>query len=207
MQRQFVQIVAEEFASAMLDYPILFTKHPETAAFYPGVMMGFLAGENLYADACGNLSDYLPADLLRQGFFVQEGRIVIDRDSPVFGRADGESLFDQDGEVTPAFRRVERALQMLDTGLPATDQFIERMLAHKLLEPIDITMDFDDGQRIRLDGLYTISLDRIHALPDEVALDLLRRGDLRLAYAQIGSVAHLRKLARRRNDRLTGQVA
>jgi hypothetical protein len=63
-------------------------------------------------------------------------------------------------------------------------------------------MQFDDGRHLRLDGLYTISLDALHALPDAAALALFRSGDLQLAYAQTGSVRHLRTLGRIHNDRL-----
>ena len=47
--RQFAQIVADEFLKAAPHYPILFTKHPETGAFYAGVVMGLEQGDNLFA--------------------------------------------------------------------------------------------------------------------------------------------------------------
>ena len=198
--RHFAQIVADEFLQAAPYYPILFTKHPETGAFYAGVVMGLEPGCNLLASN-GGLPDYRPADLERQGFFIADGNVVIDRDHPVFAGTDGHTLFGVDGEPAPALRRVQNALRTLEVGLPETNALIERLLAHRLLEPIDVTMDFDDGQHIRLDGLYTISLDALHALPDATVLEFFRRGDLQLAYTQTGSVRHLRTLGRIRNER------
>ena len=198
--RHFAQIVADEFLQAAPYYPILFTKHPETGAFYAGVVMGLEPGCNLLASN-GGLPDYRPADLERQGFFIADGNVVIDRDHPVFAGTDGHTLFGVDGEPAPALRRVQNALRTLEVGLPETNALIERLLAHRLLEPIDVTMDFDDGQHIRLDGLYTISLDALHALPDATVLEFFRRGDLQLVYTQSGSVRHLRTLGRIRNER------
>jgi hypothetical protein len=197
--RHFVQIVADEFLRAAPYYPILFTKHPETGAFYAGVVMGLEPGTNLFARD-GALLDYRPADLERQGFFVADDQLIVDREHAAF-EANGQALFGLDGEPTPALRRIQTALHVLQSGIAETDAAIQRLLAHHLLEPIDITMDFDDGGHIRLDGLYTISLDALHGLPDETVLELFRRGDLQLAYSQTGSVRHLRTLARIRNGR------
>jgi hypothetical protein len=204
--RHFAQIVADEFVPASHDFPILFTKHPETGAFYAGVVMGIDAGTNL---ACvdGRLPGYRPADLERQGFFLVEDEIVIDRDHPAFAESAGASVFEADGTASAALRRVQHAIGVLQNGLPATDAVIARFMAHRLLEPIDISLSFDDGREHRLDGLYTISLDRLHALPDDVALELFRAGDLQLAYAQTGSLSHIKRLARRYNERLADPSA
>ncbi|MCD2324390.1 SapC family protein [Sphingomonas sp. IC-56] len=204
--RHFAQIVADEFIAASHDFPIFFTKHAETGGFYAGVVLGLNPGENL---SCvdGRLPGYRPADLERQGFYLVEDRIVINRDHPVFAGSDGERLFDDAGEPGAALRRVQQALGRLQTGLPATDAVIQRLLHHKLLEPIDVNLRFDDGSHIDLDGLYTVSLDRLHALPDAAVLDLFRQGDLQLAYAQASSIIHVRRLARRYNDQLTSAPA
>ncbi|MEG3082664.1 SapC family protein [Sphingomonas sp. PB2P12] len=204
--RHFAQIVADEFPRAAPHYMILFTKHPETGAFYAGVVMGLEPGDNLLT-VDGVLPDYRPADLERQGFFVNDGQVVIDREHPVFAGVKGEPVFEMDGEPALALKRVQQALHTLQEGIPATDEAIKRFLAHGLLEPVDVTLDFDDGNRLRLDGLYTISLDALHALPDPAVLELFRLGDLQLAYAQTGSLRHLRTLGRIRNARLSAGAA
>ncbi|NTS65561.1 SapC family protein [Sphingomonas sp. HHU CXW] len=200
-QRHFAQIVPAEFLQAAPYYAILFTKHPDTGAFYAGVVMGLEPDENLLV-VDDTLPDYRPADLERRGFFTTPDGIAIDRDDPVFADPAGQTLFGIDGEPALALRRVQQALHTLEVGLSESDALIARLLSHRLLEPIDVKMEFDDGRSLRLDGLYTISLDALHALPDEVALDLFRSGDLQLAYAQTGSVRHLRTLGRIRNARL-----
>ncbi|MES2419761.1 MAG: SapC family protein [Pseudomonadota bacterium] len=199
--RQFAQIVADEFLKAAPHYPILFTKHPETGAFYAGVVMGLEQGDNLFAKD-GVLADYRPADLERQGFYIADGQLVLDREHDVFAAPDGQPIFETDGAAALPLKRVQNALHVLQAGIPETDALIGRLLAHRLLEPIDVTMSFDDGETLTLEGLYTISLDALHALSDAAALELFRTGDLQLAYAQTGSVRHLRTLGRIRNDRL-----
>ncbi|QDX24602.1 SapC family protein [Sphingomonas suaedae] len=195
----FVQIVASEFIPTMQDYPILFTKHPQTGSFYAGALLALEPGEESIRN--DGVEPYRPADLIRQGFFLVDGQLAIDPDAPVFTPA-GTPLFDANGEPGDALRRVQRATHILHHGLPETDAIIARFLALRLIEPIDIALNFDDGSRLRLDGLYSISLDVLHALSDADALDLFHRGDLQLAYAQTASVQHIRRMAQRRNDRL-----
>ncbi|MEJ8629766.1 SapC family protein [Sphingomonas sp. I4] len=97
-------------------------------------------------------------------------------------------------------------MRTLHTGLPETEGFIARLMANKLVEPIELSFQFDNGESLRLDSLYTISLDALHALPDAAALTLFRNGDLQLIYAVTASVRHIPYLAARRNDRLSGLV-
>ncbi|MFL9842389.1 SapC family protein [Sphingomonas sp. ST-64] len=200
----FAQIVASEFLQAMQDHPILFTKHPETGAFYAGALLALEPGDALSDNA--GVEPYRPADLVRQGFFLAEGNLAIDPDAPVF-TPDGTPLFEANGEPSDALRGVQRATHILHHGLPETDAIIARFLALRLIEPIDIALNFDDGSRLRLDGLYSISLDALHALSDRDALDLFRRGDLQLAYAQTASIQHIRRMAKQRNDRLSAAPA
>jgi len=102
-----------------------------------------------------------------------------------------------------ALRAVQKAIGGLMAGAAATDAFIAAMLAHSLIEPIDISLAFDDGETLRLDGLYTVSLDALSELPDAAVMGLFRAGHLQPAFALAGSLHHVALMARRRNARLT----
>src|SRR3546814_8202958 len=91
--------------------------------------MGLEPGENLLAEE-GLLPGYRPADLVRQGFFVVDDKIALDRDDAIFDRA-GEALFDADGEPCERLGRIRLAVQPLHHGLPETAAIIARLLAHR----------------------------------------------------------------------------
>ncbi|MFD1951820.1 SapC family protein [Sphingomonas arantia] len=203
-ERLFVQIVVGEFGPAAADYPILFAKSPETGRFYAGALLRLQPGDDANLDESGRLRGYRPADLEREGFFVEQDRIVIDRELPMFVDGSGAPLFEGDGVQSAALQRVQRALGRLHAGLPATDAFIARLLERSLLEPIDIDLRFDDGTRFRLEDLYTISADAVAALPDATVLAMFHEGDLAACYTQIQSVRQIARMARVRNDRLAG---
>ena len=196
--RIFIQIVASEFAAAAAACPILFAKFPETGRFYVGAMFGFRPEEPpLTAD-----DGFRPLDVERQGFFISGEEIAVDADHPRFSESEGEPLFDQDGEPSDPLRGIQRILGQLNAGVEQTDAFTKALLDLRLIEPIDISLRFDDGETLRLDGLYTVGRDPLHELGDTAVLMLFRAGYLQLAHTMIASLQQIPLMARRRNRRL-----
>jgi len=198
----FVPVVIAEFASAAACCPILLAKDPENGRFYAAALFGFKAGENLLDEDPQSLHAFRPLNVEREAFFTSGENIAVDPKHPRLNGAGGEPLFDDSGEPTDALRRIQRALGLLVTGQAATDAFVQALVDLRLVEAIDISLKFDDGENLRLDGLYTVSLDAIAELDDPSVLSLFRRGYLQLAYCIAGSLRQVTLLANRRNARL-----
>jgi hypothetical protein len=201
----FVQIVSSEFVAAAASSPILLTKDPETGSFYAAAMFGFKPNERALKSA-EERGGFDPLSLQREGFFISGERIVIDRDNPRFSETQGDPLFDESQQPSVRLRQVQRALGQLHAGLETTNVFVHALLQLKLIEPIDISLTFDDGERLTLQSLYTVSLDSLQALDDEAALPLYRAGHLQLAYTMAASLQQIRILARLRNRRISSAV-
>lgn len=197
----FVRLVMSEIAVAAASCPLLFSKHMETGAFYIGALMGFRDSEIL-VDHPDERSAFKPMEADRAGFFAVGENIALDREHIRFSEEKGDLLFDLHGKPTPALMVVRKSLGGLMSGNAATEAFLADLVAHQLIEPIDITLSFDDGERLRLEGLYTVSLDTISELDDETALKLFRAGHLQAAYVMAASLNHIALMARRRNARL-----
>ncbi|BBD99900.1 SapC-like protein [Sphingobium amiense] len=200
----FVRIVTSEFAAAVVSCPLLFSKHAETGAFYVGALLGFKEGE-LLIDRPDGKAAFRPLEADREGFFATGEHIALDRTHPRFSGS-GQPLFDDRGGATLVLKSAQAALGRLIAGAEATDAFITAMRDHRLIEPIDITLNFDDGERLHLDGLYTVSLDALGDLDDATALTLFRAGHLQHAYMMVASLQHIALMARRRNERLAAGV-
>lgn len=200
--RLLVQVVLGELESASARFPILFCKNGETGAFYIGAMLGLQPGKNLFAQGPDRCDVQRLFDVERQAFFVSEDAIVIDRDHARFREAEGQSLFEADGAPASGLRRVQRALAQLKAGLERSDVFIKTLLDLRLIEPIDMSFNFDDGERLALEGLYSISRDTLASLSDSAVLDLFRSGFLQHIHIIIASLQHVSRLARIHNDRL-----
>jgi len=196
----FVQVLATEFAAAATCCPILFSKDTTDGRFFAGAMFGFKPGENLVGGV-DERGGFDPLMLRRDGFFISGEQVAIDRDHGRFSETDGDALFDDTQAPTPALRAVQRALGEIHSGLEQTRAFTAAVADLRLIEPIDISLTFDDGERLSLQGLYTVSLDRLRDVDDATALRLFRAGHLQLAYTMAGTLRHLGRLARLRNKR------
>jgi hypothetical protein len=191
----FVQVLAAEFTSAAACCPILFTKDAATGAFYAGAMFGFKAGENLLGAATDG--GFVPLMLQRDGFFMSDRHIAIDRDHPRFSDREGEPLFNDAREPGDSLRAIQRTLGEIHSGIEQTRSFIEALAGLKLIEAIDISIGAGPG-RLRLDGLFTVSLDRVRDLDDANAVRLFRAGHLQHAYTMAASLKQIGRLARLR---------
>ena len=203
----FVQIVAGEFAAAAAACPVLFTKETMTGTFFAGAMFAFKPGEAFLHEE-GDRSSFTPLSLERDGFFIAGEHIAIDRNSSRFSETEGEPLFDGTNQPGIGLRRIQRTLGQLKAGLDVTDRFIRALAELKLIEPIDISLNFDTGgERLTLQGLYTVSLDGLRTLSDPETGRLLRAGYLQLAYTMNASLEQLPVLARLRDQAIRRTLA
>ncbi|MFC4312309.1 SapC family protein [Steroidobacter flavus] len=199
----FVQIVPGEFVAAAIACPILFSKDVATGAFYAGAVLGLNPGEGALKSA-EERGGFEPLNLQRDGFFISGERIAIDRGHPRFSETQGEPLFDEAQQPSPSLRQIQRVLGQLHEGIEQTALLVRDLVNLKLLEPIDVSLNFDDGERLRLEGLYTVSRDSLRELGDGDVQRLFRSGHLHLAYTIAGSLNQLAVLAHLRNRKLAG---
>jgi hypothetical protein len=205
--QRFVQVVLRELPLLVVHYPILLSKDAETGAFFCGAMLGIDPGENLFLDRRGGMTAYRPLNLQRMPFYAAGDQLAIDLDSSRVGSSEGEPLFDADGQPSAFTRNVAAALRELRPGIEATKAFIARLLELELIEPIDISLSFDDGEMRELHDLYTIDQERLRGLPDDAVLDLFRRGYLHSISLMAASLKQIPVLARMRNQRLLPENA
>ncbi|MGE6694288.1 SapC family protein [Sphingobium limneticum] len=202
----FMRIILSEFPAAAVACPLLLSKRADTGAFYIGALQGFRQGEQL-TNALDDQPAFHPLEAVREGFFAVKDNIALDRTHERFASVDGgDSLFDCDGRPTQPLKAVQAALGRLIAGEGATEVFIAKLLSYGLVEPMDVSLNFDDGERLRLEGLYTVSLDALGDIDDLAALDLFRAGHMQCAYTMIMSLQHIPLMARRRNERLAAML-
>jgi len=202
-QPNFVMVVIGEFPTASSSCPIFFAKDAATGEFYAAALFGFQPGELLADSAERGKADFHPLELQRQGFFVSDQNIAIDPAHPRFGAGATMALFEEDGTPSNALRKMQRVIGQLATGVEATKSFIRELLRLKLIEPVDISLKFDDGENLSLDGLYTVSREGLNDLDDSAILALFRTGYLQAALCVSFSLNQIPVLAQRRNARLT----
>lgn len=200
--QRFVQVITGEFAHLVIHYPILLSKDSVTGQFLCGVMLGYDRDENLFLEDWRQGQAYRPLMLQRAPFCAHGKELAIDLDHPRVGVEGGEPLFTDNGHPTQYLESIRQTFRYLQPGLRATKVFVSHLLELKLIEPIDLEVEFDDGSRRDGVGLYTIDQGALGALSDSAVVELHRRGYLRLIDFMIASLKQLPILTSRKNARL-----
>jgi hypothetical protein len=165
-------------------------------------MLGFDENENLFLEDWQQRDFYRPLYLQRGPFYGNGPELAIDLDDPRVGADSGKPLFTDQGTPTRYLQSIIWAFQDLTAGTEMTKIFIARILELKLIEPVDVEVEFDDGSMRRCVGLYTIDQDVLSRLSDAVVVELFRRGYLRLIDYMIASLKQVPVMARKKNFRL-----
>ena len=197
-----VPVMLGELSEAATICPLFFVKDGETGRFNLMALFGFRPGELLAEGADTGQSLFIPLEIVRQGFYAVDDNIAIDRADPRFAPGGTIPLFDPMGEPTAETRLIQRTIGTLIAARAATRDFIDTMVKHRLVESIDISLSFDDGETFTFEGLYTISLDAMNELDDSQIITLYRSGYLAAALCIQRSRHQMSVLAGRRNNAL-----
>jgi hypothetical protein len=200
--QRFAEVIVGEFVHLVVHYPILFSKDAATGQLHCGVLLGYDEGENLFLEEWRAGRAYRPLLLQRVPFLTCGKYLAIDLDHPRVGVEAGEPLFTDDGRPTAYLESIKQAVRYLQSGMQATRIFIARLLELRLVEPIDLEVEFDDGSRRDGVGLYTVDAGALGALDDATVVELHRRGYLRLIDFMIASLKQLPLVTARKNARL-----
>ena len=202
-------IFPTEIQDAQRDYPILFIKNPETGQFQSVVLLGLVADENLYINN-GWQASYIPA-MINKGPFVigfedngtkvKQPIVAIDMDNPRVNKKSGEPIFLKDGQASPYLQQVNHSLKTLHDGLEHNKQMFETFIKHNLIEPIALNIELNNGEKLSLNGNYTLNEEKLAKLSGDALHELNTSGLLKVAYFITASLANIQRLVDFKNNR------
>lgn len=210
-------ITADEFAAACHSQPIVFTRGGDGRLFAAAVL-ALPDGDNVFVEESrdsrgtfpqGDLlrgtsgarwrdGEYIPAFIRRYPFVpIMSGdqlALGIDRSYAGLSTTSGEPLFD--GGVPTAFtQQVLRFMAEFQAAWERTLGLVKALDTLGLLEPFQVMARHEQRQQV-LGGLLRVSEAKFNALKDKDSLRLIRNSGLKLAVAQMLSLAQFEKLDR-----------
>lgn len=206
-----------ELSVAQREYPLFFLKNAETGDFDTVALLGFEQGENLYLQDGGWAAKYMPLSMERQPFLIgfQEQEedgvptevpvVHVDMDHPSVSQDEGIPVFLPQGGESPFLERINSVLHAINEGHTASRALSQVLEGLELLESLELNVEFKDGSKQTLTGLYIINEDRFRALTPE-ALDTLHQGrHLQSIFMVLASLPVVETLIERKNRLLTGE--
>jgi hypothetical protein len=210
-QQQVLPLVVHEFTQAGSDCPVVFVKSSATQAFQAVQLVGFAPDENLMMRGGRWSGLYFPGalrlDPLRLVRVAPESdqmAVAVDPDSPLLSQTDGELLFEADGSPSAFLTSRQQALSQYFEHAEVTRALVARLAELELLSLRELTIDLRD-EKTSIGGIYLVDEKKLRELPDEVILELHRRGFLQAIHAHLQSLLQVRRLARIKLDEDPGQ--
>lgn len=206
-----------EFAEAAKEYVIGFVPTGEKddkgrQEVSPVVLLALRDHDNLFVTPEGRWDGrYVPAAVRRLPFGyanTNDGQlsVMIDAASPKLGRDEGELLIDDKGDATPQLTEVIKFLDQFEGEHQRTRGLCRRLVELELLKPVQIDVQLADGQKFTAGAVGVVDEEKLRALPDATALELVRNGALGLLYAQIISMSNVQRLTERLGTRIDAQA-
>ena len=209
--QHIITITAAEYAQASASFPVVFVKNPESPRYRSVSMLGLEAGENLFYndEKWSGLS--LPQSVGMAPFALgldpeKENTLTacIDMDSALVGEDKDLAIFEKDGKETELLTNVQNSLGRLYENEKMTENFIKELEESDLLQELELNINFANGEKKKLTGIFTVSEDKVKALADDKVLDFHKRGLFVPIYAMLGSLGQINRLVQLRN--LTGKI-
>jgi hypothetical protein len=192
-----------EFNEACKEYAIVFTR-VASGKTVPVAMLGLRARENLYVDPQAHWdAAYIPAFVRRYPFVLADlpGRtemaVCVDEAFEGLNAAEGEPLFDPQGNNTPFLQNALDFLNRYQAEYLRTEAFCRRLEQAGLLMEMNAKADLVDGRSFTINGLMIVDEKKLLALPDAAALSLFRSGELHLISMHLMSLSNMQKLVER----------
>jgi hypothetical protein len=195
-------IAAVEFNEACKEYPVVFSRSPNGKVI-PVAMLGLRAGENLLVTADNRWdARYVPAFARRYPFVLAELpdkglAVCIDEAYAGLSDTEGEPLFDEKGQETPFLKQTLEFLTQYQREYLRTEAFCKRLEEHGLLKESNARANLRDGRSFGVSGLLVVDEKKLMELPDNVVLEMFRKGEMHLVTAHLLSLSNMQRLGDR----------
>lgn len=211
-----------EIADVQKEYPILCRKNSESGEYQAIVFFGFQKNENLFLAEVdpanqkypGWRANYVPAVMARGPFSIGIQREVvngseihnpivhIDMNHPKATSADGQMLFLENGGHSQYLNHISSALDTINDGVPLTRLMFDAFSKYQLLEEVVLDIEFQNQDKLKINGFETISFDKLSRLNGAALEELNKSGFLQAAYFIAASMSNIKKLIDWKNRKL-----
>ena len=208
------RVFPSEFVALQREYPLFFMKNSETGQFEAVALLGFEAGENLFLGDPEWSGEYIPMTIQRQPFLIgfqeqevdgmpQQVPVVhVDMDHPSVSTTEGEPVFLAQGGEAPHLERMTAVLQAIHEGHEEVQVLARMLVGLELIESVKVDVEFGDGSKQSLAGLFKINEDRLAALPGAALASLNAAGHLQSVFLMLASLASMSRLIERKTRSL-----
>lgn len=200
----FTTVMPSELRQLQSDFPLFIRKTQDSGSWEIIALFGLEQDENLFLADNGWQAGYLPLTLERQPFLIGFGpddnpMVHIDMDSPRISEREGEPVFLAQGGNSPYLLRISSVLKAIHEGHEHTAAFTKTLDNLELIEPVALTVELNNGEKLTLEGLHTVNEEKVAALQGAQLSEFHGQGYLQLAHMMMASINNMSTLIAKKN--------
>ncbi len=192
-------LTSAEFEKGSKVYPILFIRDGDD--ILPVALFGLEDKQNLFLK-WNNQWDatYIPAHIRRYPFSLataestSEFIVCLDENSTIIGKSGEFSLFLANGKHSEYLNEKIRFLQDLQIEYENTLNFTQKLNQLDLFEPMNASINLNNGDNLSISGFYTINKEKFINLESDTLKELVETNDMKLIYEHFSSMDNFSKL-------------
>lgn len=204
--KHLLALKVTEVPRAIVDLPVLISRHQHDGSLALSAMTSFVAGKNLYIEGDQWMSSFRSAAMLTNPLYLMrnpdgsdEPILGIDSDSDLIVKKDGQALFDSKGNPS-LWQDQQRKILLEDSrNSILTQQYLQTINTMGLIREVTINVHFADENVNQITGLFMVNEDALQTLPSEKLTELRDVGYLPALYGMLFSVFQLNALILRHN--------
>lgn len=164
-----------EFAQLAGAMPLVFIQDPKTNKHHVVAMLGIEPGQNLFLQDGKWNAPHIPMNIVRYPFDVRPDGdklgVYIDENSDLI-KEEGQPLFKEDGNPSDFLNNRQQLLGDLANSEMLTQQFVSKVVELDLLNPMQLRVQYSNGQGRNVGGILTIDEKKLVELSDEQVVEL-----------------------------------
>lgn len=210
-----VQTFTTELEAMQRVYPLFFRQNAINDDFQLVAMLGFEKDENLFINNKQNTwqAEVIPAVAAKGPFLIgfqdqsniggpEKAPVVhIDMDSPRIDKTHGVPVFLEHGGNSPYLEHINALLLTIYHGMSDTQKMLSTFTQLNLIEPVELEITLNNGDKHKLHGNYTISAEKLATLDGIDLQSLNQAGFLKSAYFISSSLSNVKKLIAIKNSK------
>jgi hypothetical protein len=127
--------------------------------------------------------------------------MCLDKNSPFLSEEDGIAMFTEAGEETDYLKSRNMLLGETFEGEKMSEQFTQKLVAMKLLTPLELILQPQNGEVRKVAGMYTIDERILGELNAEQLQEMHKLGFLAACNIILASVFQVHRLMKLRNQK------
>jgi hypothetical protein len=188
-----------EFPQLAGSMPLVFIEDPNTKNVHTVAMLGLEQGSNLYYAEDKWQGPHVPLNIQRYPFDIRPdgdklGVFIDEQSEMLIKDGEGLELFTAEGEPSEFLKNRQQFLAELANSEVQNQRFIKQLQDLKLLDEIQIRVNYRSGQARNVTGILSINEKALLDLDDDKVLALHKAGFLGAAYSMMLSLGQLNRL-------------